>query len=320
MIVSDPLYGEFDYPQLVIGELLQAPTMLRLKDITQAGVPKKYNKLDAYGRYEHSVGVMLLLKKLGVPFEEQVAGLLHDISHLAFSHVAEWVFEENGSSSESMNQTLAERFVMDSEIKGILQKSGLDPKRIIDLNNFKTLKAPTPDINADRGDYSLREIYKWRDKKIALEILSSLELHDGTIVVNNIEAAKKFGREFLVLQTQYWGGHDAVLRYHLFSQLLKKLVSQGTLQFEDFTRGEEPIMKLINNSTDSDVISTLEILSHKDLSPLKGKFDLTIMKKFRFIDPMVHIDRKYLRLSEIDRDFADLLSSERTNSEKGTPI
>jgi hypothetical protein len=209
---------------------------------------------------------------------------------------------------------------MESEIKGILQKSGLNPERIIDLNNFKTLKAPIPDVNADRGDYSLREIYKWRDKRTALEILSSLELRDGIIVVNNIEAAKKFGREFLVLQTQYWGGHDAVLRYNLFSQLLKKLVSQGKLRFEDFMKGEKPIMKTIEDSTDQKVKENLAILLHKDLSNFKGKFGLTITKKFRFIDPLVHIDRKYLRLSEIDPEFAALLASEKINAEKGTPI
>lgn len=34
---------------------------------------------------------MLLLRKLGASLNEQIAGLLHDASHTAFSHTADWV-------------------------------------------------------------------------------------------------------------------------------------------------------------------------------------------------------------------------------------
>ena len=36
---------------------------------------------------------MLLIKKLGGSVEEQIAGLLHDVSHTAFSHVIDYVFD-----------------------------------------------------------------------------------------------------------------------------------------------------------------------------------------------------------------------------------
>jgi len=49
-------------------------------------------------RFDHSVGVMLLIRKLGAGsspasalLKEQVAALLHDVSHTAFSHVIDYV-------------------------------------------------------------------------------------------------------------------------------------------------------------------------------------------------------------------------------------
>src|SRR3989344_4030056 len=92
MTISDPLYGQVEISERVLIDLIKTPAFLRLKNITQAGVPQQYNSLKVYSRYEHSIGAMLLLRKLGADLEEQVAGLLHDISHLAFSHVADWLF------------------------------------------------------------------------------------------------------------------------------------------------------------------------------------------------------------------------------------
>ena len=45
-------------------------------------------------RYEHSVGVMLLARRVGGGLREQVAALLHDVSHTAFSHVIDHVFHD----------------------------------------------------------------------------------------------------------------------------------------------------------------------------------------------------------------------------------
>lgn len=90
MIISDVLYGEFEVDQ-VVEELILSKSVQRLKGIHQTGASYLVNKEWNVTRFDHSVGVMLLVKKLGGSVEEQIAGLLHDVSHTAFSHVVDYV-------------------------------------------------------------------------------------------------------------------------------------------------------------------------------------------------------------------------------------
>lgn len=140
MIIKDNIYGEFKIEDAVIIELLKSPSMLRLKNISQYGVPDKYYHLKNYSRYEHSIGVMLLLRKLGATLEEQVAGLIHDISHFAFSHVADWVFSEGNKGNEDLQNTLMEEFIKDGKIASILTRHGLSVDRLLNEDNYPLLE------------------------------------------------------------------------------------------------------------------------------------------------------------------------------------
>lgn len=97
MIISDVLYGEFEV-DVVLEELILSKPMQRLKGIHQAGASYLMNEKWNVTRFDHSVGVMLLVKKLGGSVEEQIAGLLHDVSHTAFSHVIDYVFDNEDES------------------------------------------------------------------------------------------------------------------------------------------------------------------------------------------------------------------------------
>lgn len=79
-VIGDDIYGEIKINEPILLKLLGSPSILRLKKISQCGVPDRYYHLKNYSRYEHSVGAMILLRKLGATLEEQVAGLLHDVS------------------------------------------------------------------------------------------------------------------------------------------------------------------------------------------------------------------------------------------------
>lgn len=63
MFYTDPIYGTVEIQDPVILELIQSPTLQRLKGIDQAGYYDEHFPDSKHTRFEHSMGVYLLLKR-----------------------------------------------------------------------------------------------------------------------------------------------------------------------------------------------------------------------------------------------------------------
>ena len=81
---QDRVYGETEIADPALLGLIGAPTFQRLRGVRQAGPSAIAFPFKDVTRFEHSLGVHVLLRRLGASRKEQVAGLLHDISHTAF--------------------------------------------------------------------------------------------------------------------------------------------------------------------------------------------------------------------------------------------
>lgn len=88
---QDRVYGPSSIEDSGILELIDCPTFQRLKGVRQAGPSALAFRFKDVTRFEHSLGVFLLLRRLGADPREQIAGLLHDISHTAFSHAVDFI-------------------------------------------------------------------------------------------------------------------------------------------------------------------------------------------------------------------------------------
>jgi uncharacterized protein len=99
MKYQDIVYGKCSIAEPVILELLQSPLLKRSKNIDQGGYGplcvKPYPEPGQFGhnRLAHSIGVYLILKKFNATREEQITGLIHDVSHSAFSDCIDYVLE-----------------------------------------------------------------------------------------------------------------------------------------------------------------------------------------------------------------------------------
>lgn len=320
MIVKDNIYGEFKIGNAVIIELLKSPSLLRLKDISQYGIPDRYYHLKNYSRYEHSVGVMLLLRKLGATLEEQVAGLIHDVSHFAFSHVADWVFSEGNKGNEDLQNTLMDEFVRDSKIASTLTKYGFSVDRLLNEENYSLLEKRIPDLCADRVDYALREFKYWLNPRIVKKCLEGLINYNGEIVFNDQELAFLFASKFLEFQTKHWGGFESVIRYHLFSEALKLALRERIIKKKDFYKEEPFILAKLENHKNRKIEDILSLLRKKDLKDYKRTSEKRVFKKFRYVDPKVIINGELVRLSSLSKDFTKLLNKHRKISEKGLVV
>ena len=76
MKINDAVYGEEEINESVLVDLIISKSVQRLKEISQFGMPDEYYYKKGFSRYEHSLGVMILLRRLNASLEEQIAGLL----------------------------------------------------------------------------------------------------------------------------------------------------------------------------------------------------------------------------------------------------
>src|SRR3989344_4394896 len=120
LTLHDALYGSFSITSPLILELIASRPLQRLKGITQFGIPNEFNSVESFSRFDHCVGVMLLLKKLGAIEAEQIAGLLHDVSHTAFSHTIDWVV--GTGMKEDYQDSQHETYILTTKIPEILQR------------------------------------------------------------------------------------------------------------------------------------------------------------------------------------------------------
>lgn len=315
--IVDKIYGKVKINEPILIELLQSPSILRLKDISQYGIPDKYYHHENYSRYEHSVGVMFLLRKLGATLEEQVAGLLHDVSVLTFSHVADWVFSRGAEGFEDFHDSVHGDFVKQTEIPKILESFHFSVERILNEENFPLLEKKIPDLRADRVDYALREFKYWLNPKIVNNCLNALANFNGEIVFVSRKAAFKFATNFLELQSQHWGGYEATARYHLFSQALQIALKERIIIREDFSKKEVVVLRKIEKTQNKEVREILTILRKKEIKNFKCRLGRKVIKKFRWVDPKVVVNGELVKLSEIQTRFQKLVHKHREINRQG---
>lgn len=313
IVINDPLYGDIKVTDLILIELINSRSIQRLKQLNQFGVPNQYYFKVNFSRFDHSIGVMHLIAKFGGNQKEQVAGLLHDVSHRAFSHLADWALLEN-AIAEDLQDNSHQSFITQSEIPTILDKHQLSSDQIIDYHHFSLLEQPTPDLCADRVDYALREL----PIATAQQILSGLTVKQQQIVCQDHQTAKLFAESFLYLQQTHWGSFQGSSRYYHLAECLKLALAEQIIDQEDFWTDDQTVVDKLIASHHPIILKTLNYFSQGILPSVKK--GIRVYKKFRHIDPLF-IDQKSLsRLSEVDENFKQSLIKARTLNQKGVLI
>jgi uncharacterized protein len=310
MLINDRIYGRIKIESPVLIELIKSKPMQRLKGICQFGIPDKYYFKTNFYRFEHCVGVMVLLKKLGATEEEQIAGLLHDVSHTAFSHLYDWVIGDG--KTEDHQDLIHEKYISSSEIPSILKKYGYNPKRITNYHHFGLLERTVPELCADRIDYALREFPKSIIKKCFL----GLTVINNKIIFNNESSAYLFSKNYLQKQTKHWAGFEASARYRIFANILRKALTLGEIKEADFWKTDDYIIRKIEKSKDVEIKTILKILTQKSLKSLP-KSNTKIYKKFRYVDPVFINKNKLIKLSKTNAKFRNLLKKARLQNKQG---
>lgn len=244
--VNDFLYGTMELPQ-VFEDLLATAAMKRLGGIHQSGAIFLVNPDICHSRLEHAIGVTMLINWLGGSELEQIAGLLHDVSHTAFSHVGDYVFE---NLAEDFHEQVFEEVIVQSEIPKVLQQHGYDIQQIFQ-GKFDILEQPLPALCADRLDYTLRDAIHGGiiSRQRARIFLKAITLKNGKIEIINQEEVLWINDVFKRLNNEVFK-----LPLHLYANgkmaaLIKELMEKGVLNKADLFKTDTLLLNKIRSST-----------------------------------------------------------------------
>jgi len=311
-VTVNTLYGTFEIDEPVLIDLLESDVLQRLKHIHQYGVCyyTRPNE-EEYSRYEHSVGVFALLRRYRAPLDEQIAGLLHDVSHTVFSHVADHIFS-NKSWASSYQDDIHDWFLEYSGLSKILEKHGytaesINPKQ----EQFSRLERDLPFLCADRIEYNIQGAVKRGifDEGVAQRILADLRFDDGRWYFISTDSANRLAAVSLFMTENVWGEPLQLLVYSWTADALKRGMEIGLVTLDDihFSTDHEVWHRLIT-STDTQISACMEkILNYDNEAHVcaPNDRDTLVIGKFRGIDPLVRLDQTFQNLSEIDPHFSE---------------
>ncbi|QHE54198.1 HD domain-containing protein [Pontibacillus sp. HMF3514] len=321
MHIEDKIYGSFDINEEVLQELLTSNPVQRLKGIHQGGASYLVNPEWNVTRYDHSVGVMLLIRLLGGSVDEQAAGLLHDVSHTAFSHVIDFVLDYE---NQDYHEEIFEEVISQSDIPEILKRHGLDIAKVMDEENWKILEQPLPDLCADRIDYTLRDMNQqgMMHQKDIDSLLKSLRFNGEKVYVDDDGAAEWFVRFYYKEVIDYFLHPLNVYGYQVLSQSLKEALQRGVITREDFLLTDEELLHKVKSSDDSTVQQLLgKLHPNVEVEYNEHDYDYSQHSKLRYIDPLVQIkDGNLVPVSQINQSVKEATARAKTQSEKGTYV
>ncbi|MDZ7798234.1 MAG: HD domain-containing protein [Patescibacteria group bacterium] len=317
--INDRVYGRNIIQESVLIELINTSPIQRLKGINQAGASQYAIEGKTVTRYEHSLGVMILLKKLGASIEEQIAGLLHDISHTAFSHVIDFVFRDTNYNHE-FHEKFHEQIILQSEIPTILKKFNFDIDRILDEHNFSLLEKFLPDLCADRIDYTLRGMVAsegFSDK--INNYISCFMVQNNEIIIHGELIAKSFSEDYLRMDEEKCSHPLEVALFQILADAIKIALDKKILNEKGLFEDDLSVYTKLKESGNQLILNKLEMLNPKlKIIDDPNDFHFHSRNKLRYINPkFLDSNGSIHRVAERFKDFSDKLVKHEEKIKKG---
>ncbi len=322
-VTVQTVWGEYCIDQQpVLEKLINSSLLKRLQYIDQSGPLTYFGYIPKFSRYEHSIGVLVLLQKAGAPLKEQIAGLLHDTSHTTFSHIGDHLFYKN-DMEKSYQDIIHVKYLKAMDVQSVTGSYGVNVEELDpDLPIYKALEQSLPELCADRIQYIVHTgvLLNKISQKQAKEIINNLQFKDNTWFFTKKEYAKSIAMLSLLFTKEFWGAPENLAFYEYFTEILKRALDLKIISKVGIQCGtDQAILDLLEASKDPYIQKGLKDLKithnfQKGLEKLKdmhrlfkevdfGEGDFNMKPKFRGVDPFVQVGSKFERLSSIDPEF-----------------
>lgn len=294
---TDRVYGETTIDDPLILALIATPTFQRLEGIRQAGPSALAYPFKTVTRREHSLGVHVLLRRLGADRRQQVAGLLHDVSHTAFSHAVDFVF---ASEEQDHHEGLKPLFLNRPDMVAALAALGYRPEEFYDDSIYPLLERPIPWLCADRLDYFFRDSLTCgvSAANFIRRAVDALRVVDDTIAFDSAAIAREAVERFAEMNDRWWAGPVESYLYNEFADALREGFRTGVLRKDDLLGDDDHVLSRLRSAHGERIDRALEHIEHFRPELLEG-FRPRVTPKERWLDPPIVARGELQRLSEL---------------------
>ncbi|BEI80062.1 hypothetical protein CcaverHIS002_0105910 [Cutaneotrichosporon cavernicola] len=298
--ITDDIYGQHEITEPPLVTLLACEPVRRLGRVHQHGMSGLLGLTPPVTRLEHSVGAMLLVRRVGGSVAEQAAALLHDISHTALSHVADDAFPSAGSYHEIHKA----RYVATTCLPALIKEIGL-PLEVLDEELFGLVEQSAPRLCADRLDYGLRDTVAFQhlDIEIAKAIFADVSAFPGVNANNRCLAlsipdlALALARAYIATDAGVWCNPAHTDMYLRAGALIRNLVADGRLAEADLWLDDEAFWASMRAACDDDGRREMDALY---TIPEEKGLRLSSDCKIRTLDPDMVVDGTLAPLSQVN--------------------
>ena len=310
-----------DFPDF-IKELINTPEFKRLSNVGMncgceyTSFPIFSNGKD-YTRYEHSIGVALIIWHFTKDIKQSIAGLLHDISSPVFAHVIDFLNGDH-ETQESTEEKTEEIIANSMEIQEILKKYNLSTKDVYDYHMYPIADNDSPLLSADRLEYTLGNAFYYGFKSLEEIrdiykdlVVSVNEFGQSEISFSTLDKAIEFTCVSIENSKVYSSNVDRFAMQYL-ADLLKLAVNKRVISMKDLYTVEDQVISKLKKDEElksmwKDFTKLSQIFTSKE-KPEYGYW-VNIPAKKRYINPQVVSQGRVSSLSKnLSKEIDDFLN------------
>lgn len=310
-----------DFPNF-IKELINTPEFKRLSNVgMNCGCEYTsfpiFSKGKNYTRYEHSIGVALIIWHFTKDIKQSIAGLLHDISSPVFAHVIDFLNGDH-ETQESTEEKTEEIIANSMEIQEILKKYNLSTKDVYDYHMYPIADNDSPLLSADRLEYTLGNAFYYGFKSLEEIrdiykdlVVSVNEFGQSEISFSTLDKAIEFTCVSIENSKVYSSNVDRFAMQYL-ADLLKLAVNKRVISMKDLYTVEDQVISKLKKDEElksmwKDFTKLSQIFTSKE-KPEYGYW-VNIPAKKRYINPQVVSQGRVSSLSKnLSKEIDDFLN------------
>ena len=280
----------------------------------------RFRDLAPYSRFDHSLGVALIVWRHTHDKRQAMAGLLHDVATPVFAHVVD--FLKGDYLAQEATEAGTEATIRASrELCAVLDKYGLAVDEVKDYHIYPVADNDSPRLSADRLEYSLGNMfnYGFADYRTVEELYRDItigtnEVGETELVFTHLEQAAAFAGLALRCGKVYVCDEDRYAMQRL-AEVLAEALRAGIIVADDLNATEPQVIeRLTASETTAQSWHAFRALHATEIASggQPGGAWRKIYAKKRYIDPFVAGQG---RVSALDADFAAALDAFRTQSQ-----